>query len=225
LGVRCRSFSFFFATRSRFFSGFSFDTWYMNEKITNNIYPVILKVPEEKQALTGRELVRFLSQYAREAVISSAQKSGIDFFVFEKNDDGVPMPSNGFFWSLSHKPEYVAGVISDARIGIDIEPIRPVQSSLVNRILDKDEQQVTGMVSDELFYRCWTGKEVVLKATGVGLKGLSQCKLHQVIDDKTLVISCLQEYWKIEQFYFDNHVASVVREEKKVQWALPVSGK
>jgi len=186
---------------------------------------VILKVPEEKQTLSGRESVRFLSQYAREAVIASAQKSGIGFSVFEKDDDGVPMPSNGIFWSLSHKPEYVAGVISDARIGIDIEPIRPVQSSLINRILDNDEQQVTGMVSDELFYRCWTGKEVVLKATGAGLKGLSHCKLHRIIDYKTLVISCRKKYWMIEQFYFDNHVASIVRAKKNVQWDLPVSGK
>jgi hypothetical protein len=43
----------------------------------NIIYPVILKVPEEKRGLWGRESAGFLSRYAREAVFASAQNSGI----------------------------------------------------------------------------------------------------------------------------------------------------
>jgi len=147
----------------------------MIEKFPDIIFPVILKVPDEKRGLSGRESVRFLSQYARQAVMACAEKTGIEFSVFEKDSDGVPLPSNGVYWSLSHKPEYVAGVISDDRVGIDIEPIRPVEASLINRILDSKEQQTAGRISDEMFFRCWTAKESVLKAVGAGLKGLSQC--------------------------------------------------
>ena len=196
----------------------------MNEKYPDTIYPVILKVPDEKRALSGRASVRFLSQYAREAVIFSAQKAGIDLPILEKDSDGVPMPANGFFWSLSHKPEYVAGVISDHRVGIDIERIRPVQPSLVNRVMDNIERQQTGTISDEMFYRCWTAKEAVLKTLGSGLKGLSQCKLHRIIDQTTLVIACRQEHWMVEHTYYDNHVASVVRSEKNIQWIHTDSG-
>jgi 4'-phosphopantetheinyl transferase len=133
------------------------------------------------------------------------------------------VPSSGIFWSLSHKPEYVAGVISDHPVGIDIEQIRPVQPSLVNRIINSDEQQVTGPVSDAMFFRCWTAKEAVLKAVGAGLKGLSQCRIHHIIDKTTLVVSCHQKHWLIEHVYYDNYIASVVRSEKDVQWILPVS--
>jgi 4'-phosphopantetheinyl transferase len=167
--------------------------------------------------------VRFLSQFAREAVAASAQRSGIDLPKFEKDSEGVPVPSSGIFWSLSHKPEYVAGVISDHPVGIDIEQIRPVQPSLVNRIINSDEQQVTGPVSDAMFFRCWTAKEAVLKAVGAGLKGLSQCRIHHIIDKTTLVVSCHQKHWLIEHVYYDNYIASVVRSEKDVQWILPVS--
>ncbi len=190
---------------------------------TKTIYPVILKVPEEKRALSGRESVRFLSQFARAAVFASAQKSGCKLAELEKNSEGAPMPSNGIFWSLSHKPEYVAGVVSDTQIGIDIEQIRPVEPSLINRIMDSDEQLVTGAISDEMFFRCWTAKEAVLKAVGAGLKGLSQCRIHHIIDKTTLMVSCHQKHWKIEHVYYDNHVASVVRSEKTVQWVLTVS--
>ena len=186
------------------------------------IYPVILKVPDEKQALFGRDSVCFLSQYAREAVISSAQRSGSDFSVFEKDSDGVPTPSNGVFWSLSHKPEYVTGVTSNTLIGIDIEQIRPVQLALFNRILDSKERQLAGTASDEMFYRCWTAKEAVLKILGLGLKGLSLCKLNRIIDKKTLVVSCRQKQWVIEHCYYDNHVASVVKTGKIIQWILPI---
>lgn len=197
----------------------------LNGKKTDTIYPVILKVPVEKQSLTGRDSVRFLRQYARQAVIASAQKIGVDLPIFEKDNDGAPIPSNGVFWSLSHKPEYVAGVTSDNPVGIDVERIRPVQPSLVNRVIDNDERQLAGMISDALFYRFWTAKEAVLKAVGVGLKGLSQCRICRIIDHTTLVVFYRQQHWMIEHAYYDNHVVSIVNQDHAVQWILPVSGK
>ncbi len=197
----------------------------MNEKQAKIIYPVILKVPEEKRALSGRNQVRFLKKYARQAVVASAQKTGSDFLIFEKDNDGVPLPSNGAFWSLSHKPEYVAGVISDSPVGIDVERIRPVQSSLLNRVVDDEERKLAGTISDALFYRFWTAKEAVLKAVGVGLKGLSQCKIHRIIDHTALVVFYPQKYWMIEHAYYDNHVVSIIKEDHAVQWIFPVLGR
>ncbi len=196
----------------------------MKEKQTNIIYPVILKVPMEKQALTGRDSARYLRQYARQAVIASAQKTGFNLSILENDSNGAPVASNGIFWSLSHKPAYVAGVTAKYGVGIDIEPVRPVSQSLFNRVIDNTEQQLADRKSDMLFYRYWTAKEAVLKATEVGLKGLSQCKIHHIIDKTTLVVSYRQKYWMIEHAYFDNYVVSVVKNDKDIQWILPISG-
>jgi len=195
----------------------------MNKKSTGIIYPIILKVPDEKQALSGKDSMRFLRQYARQAVISSAQKNGIDLTVLESDRNGAPVSSNGVYWSLSHKPGYVAGVISDNQIGIDIEPIRPVSRGVFDRVIDNDERHLADRLSDALFFRYWTAKEAVLKAAGVGLKGLSKCKIQRIIDATTLIIFFQQMHWTVEHAYLDNHVASVVRRGKDIQWIIPDS--
>ena len=195
----------------------------MNKKSTGIIYPIILKVPDEKQALSGKDSMRFLRQYARQAVVSSAQKNGIDLTVLESDRNGAPVSSNGVYWSLSHKPGYVAGVISDNQIGIDIEPIRPVSRGVFDRVIDNDERHLADRLSDALFFRYWTAKEAVLKAAGVGLKGLSKCKIQRIIDATTLIIFFQQMHWTVEHAYLDNHVASVVRRGKDIQWIIPDS--
>ena len=61
------------------------------------IYPVILAVPESASSLERREKVRYLSKYARKALKISAKKSGVLFSEPEKDEDGVPLPFNGYY--------------------------------------------------------------------------------------------------------------------------------
>ncbi|MBU4101004.1 MAG: hypothetical protein KKH20_06460 [Proteobacteria bacterium] len=89
------------------------------------IYPVILAVPEEIRQLTGKNRVLNLSKHARQALEISAQKSCIHLSDLLKDKNGAPLPFNGNYWSLTHKPDYVGGVVASTRIGIDIEKIRP----------------------------------------------------------------------------------------------------
>ncbi|MDX2439226.1 MAG: hypothetical protein QNK40_01615, partial [Desulfobacterales bacterium] len=84
------------------------------------VYPVILSVPASAKELTRRERVKYLSRHARRALKISAEKSGIHLGELLKEDNGSPMPSDGNYWSVTHKPEYVGGVIASERIGIDI---------------------------------------------------------------------------------------------------------
>lgn len=187
------------------------------------ICPVILKVPMESRMLKGREQVAYLRKHARRAVAKSARHSGIDPPDLQTDSNGVPMPSHGVFWSLSHKPGYVAGVVSDVPVGIDVEEVRPVRFALFNKILDETERQLSSTLSDELFYRFWTAKEAVLKVTGAGLAGLSQCKIIDIIDKNLMTVSCHQTRWVIEHTGYDNHLISVVKNDKDIRWVLPVS--
>ncbi|MFZ2631797.1 MAG: 4'-phosphopantetheinyl transferase superfamily protein [Desulfosalsimonadaceae bacterium] len=190
------------------------------------IYPVILKTPPEQQAFSGKDRVLFLRQYARRAVVLSAEKKGVSLSALLNDPDGRPIPAGGFFWSLSHKPEIVAGVVAGQPVGIDIEMVRPAPPGLMKRITDAEERRLAEPVTDLVFFRFWTAKEAVLKAVGVGLRGLSHCKIHRIMDEKTLIVSCHQKFWRVKHAFHDHHVASVACQNHPVEWRwfFPESG-
>ena len=193
----------------------------MLEKNNDTIFPVILSVPVEKQNLSGREQFDFLKQYARQAVRCSAEKKGVELSVFQKDDDGVPLPEKGCYWSLSHKPAYVAGVTANQPVGIDLEFIRPVKPALFKKVADDREWHLADTISDIFFYRFWTAKEAVLKANGTGLADMSQCKIDRVVDGTRIAVAFRGKSWMVEHIFFNTHVASVTIEDYTVQWDLP----
>jgi len=182
------------------------------------IYPVILAVPDKEQQLKGREKVSFLSKHARKALEISAQKSRIQLTDLKKNEKGVPLPFNGHYWSLTHKSEYVAAVIASTPIGIDIEKIRSCSKALFRKTACDSEWNLSDTDPFILFYRYWTSKESVLKASGTGIRELSRCRIISIIDNNHLVIDYRNQEWLLEHFYFDRHVASIVKNDFHVEW-------
>ena len=151
----------------------------------------------------------------------SAQKSEVKIGSLRKDADGVPLPSDGIYWSLTHKPKYVGAVVGSTRVGIDLENIRSRSEVLFKRTADEDEWALGENRSWELFYRYWTSKEAVVKAVGSGiLKDLSECRVVEIIDQNNLVINYREKRWHIEHFYFNNHVASVVKNSLTINWTI-----
>lgn len=184
------------------------------------LYPVILAVPDKEQKLTGREKVANLSNHARRALEISAQKSCIELGDLTKNENGAPLPFGGNYWSLTHKPIYVGGVIAPTQIGIDIEKIRPCSKALFRKTANESEWGLSDADSFKFFFRYWTSKESVLKASGTGIRDLSKCRIVQIIDHNHLVINYEDRKWLIEHFYFDGHIASVVKNDFDVEWTI-----
>ncbi len=188
---------------------------------TATLYPVILSVPEPTRALPVKSKNADLSRYAREALFISAQKSEIKLGQITKDADGVPLPSDGIYWSLTHKPKYVGAVAGTTPVGIDLEYISSRSKALFKRTADEDEWALGDSRSWEFFYRYWTSKEAVVKAVGSGiLKDLSECRVIEIIDQYNLVINYRDKRWYIEHFYFNNHIASVVKDSFNIQWTL-----
>ena len=184
------------------------------------IYPVILAVPDKDRRFTGREKVVNLSYLARRALEISARKSSVHLSDLLKDGNGAPLPFNGNYWSLTHKPSYVGGVIASIRIGIDIEKIRPCSKGIFKKTAHDREWALSDSDPFELFYRYWTSKESVLKASGTGIRDLSKCRILQIIDDYNLIVDYDDKKWFIEHFLFDNHIASVVKNNFDVEWTL-----
>jgi 4'-phosphopantetheinyl transferase len=191
----------------------------------NTLFPVILPVPSEVHDFKPRERVAFLSRQARQALKISAQKSGIQIGDPVKDDNGVPRPVDGIHWSISHKTRYVCGVAAPAPIGIDIERVRDFSEGLFQKTAVKREWTLADMETGSVtaFFRFWTAKEAVLKATGIGIKDLLKCRVHQILDDHHLLIKYDGRDWLIEHFFFEDHVASIVKSSFQIEWIVETS--
>ena len=171
---------------------------------------MLLPVAADKRNLAGREKVAYLSAFAREALGLSAREAGIALGTLAKNDAGAPLPSNGYFWSLAHKSNYVTAVAADVAIGIDLEKTRSVTSGLYRRIAGEDEWGLSDDDREHLFYRYWTAKEAVLKVAGTGIRELAYCRIAVVPAEEWIHLDFKGEPFIVRQFYHDQHVISVV---------------
>jgi 4'-phosphopantetheinyl transferase len=194
----------------------------LNPFRNHTICPVILRVPPEVAEFQPKERVIFLSRHAREALRLSAAKSGVRLAKLVKDENGVPQPCDGTFWSVTHKTQYVAGVTAPTPTGIDVERIRSFSDGLFNKTASEREWELADMAKEPVmaFFRFWTAKEAVLKATGIGIKDLLKCRVHQIIDDKHLRIHYEGQDWLIEHFVFDRHIASIVQNQYSIDWSI-----
>ena len=189
---------------------------------THTIFPVILSVPEKVADFKPRDRVTFLSQYARKAIAASAQRSGISPGELKKDENGAPLPFGGTYWSITHKSEYVAGVVSPYPVGIDIEKILPCSRGLYKKTATEPEWSLAGQSQDDfsIFYRYWTAKEAVLKASTTGIKDLLKCRIERIIDGHHLEINYLDKRWFIEHHFFNEHIASIVQNDARIVWTI-----
>jgi 4'-phosphopantetheinyl transferase len=189
------------------------------------IYPVILPVPAEVQHLPPRQRVQSLSACARQALARSAERLGVRLGPLEKDDRGAPIPCDGNFWSLSHKPDYVGGVVAPAAIGLDIERLRPCSAGLRRKTADAAEWALMGHGDVQTtFFRYWTAKEAVLKARGEGLRDLSRCRIAHIFDPTRLRVDYAGKTWTVEHFFFEGHVAAIAAGGLRVEWTLARPG-
>ena len=189
-------------------------------KIQNQtLHPVILAVPDAVKDLKPKERVKFLSRHARRALSISAKKSRIRLGELAQNERNVPLPFNGTFWSITHKTEYVGGVVAPLPIGIDIEKIYARTKSLFRKTASEAEWALADR-SPATFFRYWTSKEAVLKAAGTGLKDLSICRVIRIRGDRHLDIEYENKIWQVAHAYFEDHIASIVKNDFRIEWTI-----
>jgi 4'-phosphopantetheinyl transferase len=185
------------------------------------LFPVILPVSEAGNKLSGKEKVAELSRISREALRLSAEKSGVMLGELTKNEDDVPCPFDGNYWSLSHKPKYVTAVISKEMIGIDIEEIRPRSfESIFSLVASDEEWELSSDRTWHTFFRYWTAKEAVLKGVGIGIGGLKACRIISVPDENHIVLNYRGRLFRVEQLSYKNHIVSIVKNDNEVEWVI-----
>ena len=135
---------------------------------------------------------------------------------------GAPLPLNDIYWSITHKTRYVGGVVAPTPVGIDIERIRECSRGLFAKTAGDREWNLADAQKSSLltFFRYWTSKEALVKTSGSGLKDLLKCQVTQIIDDRHLKIRYSGREWLIENFYFDQHIASITQDTYQIEWTL-----
>jgi 4'-phosphopantetheinyl transferase len=122
---------------------------------------------------------------------------------------------------VAHKPDYVAGVVGPGPLGIDIEPSRQRSPNLFAKIADPAEWALGSEAQWQLFYRFWTAKEAVLKAVGVGLRGLSDCRVVHIDAADCLTLAFRGQLWRVRQRFFHGHWAALACGAHPVEWHWP----
>jgi 4'-phosphopantetheinyl transferase len=186
------------------------------------IYPVILAVPAEVADFKPRDRVKFLSRHARLALKKSACKSNVRLGELKQDENGAPLPHDGLYWSVTHKTQYVGGVVAPTPIGIDIERIRECSPGLFAKTAGDREWALAEPEKNSLttFFRYWTAKEALVKTSGSGLKDLLKCRVTRIIDDRHIQIRYMDRQWLIEHFYFDQHLAAITQDTYQIEWTL-----
>jgi 4'-phosphopantetheinyl transferase len=95
---------------------------------------------------------------------------------------GKPMLAHSLQFNVSHSDAlFVVAVAWSNQVGVDIERInrRVDLLELAARFFPAEEHEyllaIPNAERDRAFYRMWTWKEACVKATGDGLRALSQC--------------------------------------------------
>jgi len=74
-------------------------------------------------------------------------------------------------FNLSHSGAYVVLGVAPCEIGIDIEKVAPYSDAVAKKCFTASEQAWLCLQDcDNAFYKLWTGKESVMKATGLGFQ-------------------------------------------------------
>lgn len=145
--------------------------------------------------------------------------------IYGVSDDSVVYSATGkptvegVFFNVSHCGEYVICAHSKTAVGCDIEQIRIVKDSLINKVLKPDELLYVSDCSDNEkfinFMRLWTIKESYLKMTGegisAGIEGVSvQLGNEVVLLKEKLIIPCF-----VKEYCMHDYRIAVCAEENK----------
>ena len=183
------------------------------------LFPVVMPVIEAAPKPSGKEKVDHLGQIAREALKVSAERSRVRLGELLKDANGVPCPAAGIYWSLSHKPKYVAAVVSKDKVGIDIEEMKPRAEALFARVASDEEWTLKNRSWDTLF-RYWTAKEAILKIIGIGIGGLMACRITSVPDENHITLDYKGQFFLVEQLRHQNHIVSVLKDDNQIEWIV-----
>ncbi|MFT7668789.1 MAG: 4'-phosphopantetheinyl transferase [Planctomycetota bacterium] len=186
-----------------------------------HLCPVMRATPGQGSHLPAAMRVSNQRRAAREACMDSAERLGLRLDELRQNEDGVPQPQKGWYWSVSHTKGVVCGVVYPAPIGIDVERVQQRRQEIVSATASRAEYDVAGGFRWHNFTRIWSAKEAVLKKAGCGLRELSKCVVVTMPSDRAMVIHHRDSLHYVHQSYQKGHYVSItadIADDAEIRW-------
>lgn len=186
-----------------------------------NLCPVMRAAPGQAAHLPSAVRVSNQRRAARAACRDSAQRLGLHLDELPVNDEGAPVPIDGWHWSVSHTKGLVCGIVYPAPVGIDVERVQHRRQEIVAATATRAEFDVMGGFRWHNFTRIWSAKEAVLKKAGCGLRELSRCVVVASPSPRALVLHHREELHFVHQCFRRGHFASIaadVADQAEIRW-------
>ena len=134
---------------------------------------------------------------------------------YDKN--GKPHLSNNKFISISHSFEYCGVIVSDVKVGLDIEKLRPKILNISKKFISESDWNLIKLSSVENVTKVWTIKEAVFKAFGHKAidfkKNIIITSINKKFNKASVSISNNQitENYNIEIYNFSQYICCVAK--------------
>ena len=92
--------------------------------------------------------------------------------------------------------------------------------SLRDQVTAEEWQLARRAISPWLFYRVWTAKEAVLKAEGIGLAGLSHCRVTAIPDGGVMQLAFGRRTWSVVHHDLPAHVVALTQVHSPILWQI-----
>ena len=147
---------------------------YSKNKIVSNTDLLIWKIEEDfdylfSSALLTPESLERLERFSSEkrkieflATRMLLQEIGLADSDLSYREDGAPVIENGFI-SISHTSEFVAIIVSDKSVGIDVERNREQIFRIAHKFVNSDEEKLFDTSSLQVLSVIWNIKEAMFK--------------------------------------------------------------
>tara|TARA_B100001175_G_C19269826_1_gene523590 strand:- start:36 stop:659 length:624 start_codon:yes stop_codon:yes gene_type:complete len=135
--------------------------------------------------------------------------------ILSYDDNGKPHLLNNKFISISHSFNYCGVIVSDVKVGLDIEKLRSKILNISNKFVSASDRNLIKLDSVENITKIWTIKEAVFKAFGYSGINFKENILIESINiefDRAKVKiykNEIIEYYNIEIINFSQYICSV----------------
>ena len=152
-----------------------------------------------------------ISLLGRKFLIQKLKEQGLSFdFHISLEEKGKPFFTHNpnIHFSVSNTQKFIAIILSDKKVGIDIEQTRKYNDSLIKRFFNKEESIYLKNQNDydknKAFTQLWTIKESFVKMTGTGIANNFN---NQNLTPINSIFTLSQQYTKlsakINSFYIE----------------------